>query len=696
MSLVHHINEAEAQDAMSVIAQWIGKNYNLQVRFHNGTEVSADIFNGIINIPKLACSSGLTEEDLMLLRGRVYHEAGHISDTELDKKEYPKGVLFQILNAIEDPRMERGIGDKYPGAAIVFRACAHYYNQKIAKDVAEGKVDAPLWEGLVAMGLQSNGIAPKWRLSPKAQKYFDAGYDTFCKWKGLRNAKGSLELAKELYDILKDAHEQDKQEQQQGQEQNEEDGESQEQQQGQGQNQSQTQEDGEEQEGEQETRTGNPQDFDNEEDEQQGQGGEGQEADDEEDGEGQGGEGQEDGDEGAESDADGESGESEGDESEGGSEGDSEGEEGEDGDCPQESSSSEEGSKEYNTNYDEPNTQGGGEDAEEDDNAEEEMAEELEGGKSLDEYQNEDIAEALENLDPADKKYLSRRDLDEHEYIDGTERDKQTFIEERAQVAAAVASMVRALEQAMRARTRCRQNRFQRSGKIDKTRLTQIAKSLSKEIFYTTKKGEKIETAVEIVIDESGSMGGQEVRDVRRVAIAVSEALAQLKIPFEITGSTTKYCGGDRNVEPLNGLSRTNPIRYRHYKTFGQNWLNCRHNIAKTGSYNHNVDGEVVEYAARRLLERPEPRKVILTLSDGLPDAGHGNGAVMGQNIVRTCERARQAGVEVYAFGIGTTAPARYYGEENFVCLPTGEELGPKFAAEFVSIVSGGRFKVGA
>jgi cobalamin biosynthesis protein CobT len=316
-------------------------------------------------------------------------------------------------------------------------------------------------------------------------------------------------------------------------------------------------------------------------------------------------------------------------------------------------------------------------------------------GKGLDDYQDEDIEDALNNLDPADKKYLSRRDLDEHNYIKGTERDKEQFNKDRAKVAAAVAAMVRALEQAMRARTRCRQNRFQRAGKIDKTRLTQIAKSLSKEVFFKTKKGEKLETAVEIVIDESGSMGGRECQDVRRVAIAVSEALAQLNIPFEVTGSTTKYGGGDHRITPRNGLARTNPIVYDHFKTFGQQWINVRHNMSQSRAFMHNVDGEVVEYAARRLLERPEARKIVLTLSDGLPDAGHGNGQEMGQNIVRTCERARKAGVEVYAFGIGTNAPAQYYGKDNFVYLPEGDDLGPKFASEFVAIVSDGRFKVG-
>jgi cobalamin biosynthesis protein CobT len=132
---------------------------------------------------------------------------------------------------------------------------------------------------------------------------------------------------------------------------------------------------------------------------------------------------------------------------------------------------------------------------------------------------------------------------------------------------------------------------------------------------------------------------------------------------------------------------------YKHYKTFDEQWHSVKHSISLTGSHHNNVDGEVVEYAARRLSGRPEARKVILSLSDGEPCAGHGNNAKMGRNIIRTCERAREAGIEVYGFGIATKAPQAFYGEENFIYLPDSE-IGVEFAKSFVNIVGGGNFKV--
>ena len=150
-----YYDESGAQNAMAIIAKWMGQSSNLRVLYHDGTAVDADIFNGVIRIPRLACSGGLTEETMQLLRHRVYHEAGHISKTKLDKDDYPSGALFEILNAIEDRRMEKAVEVEYPGATPVFDFGHRYNHQKIVERAAEEGIDAPLWEALVAMSFQS-------------------------------------------------------------------------------------------------------------------------------------------------------------------------------------------------------------------------------------------------------------------------------------------------------------------------------------------------------------------------------------------------------------------------------------------------------------------------------------------------------------------------------------------------------------
>lgn len=656
-----YYGEREAQDALAVVAKWMGRNSNLKVEYHNGTAVDADVFAGVIRIPRLATSNGLTEETLNLLRGRVYHEAGHIFDaahlTALKtKNKYPSGIKFEIFNAVEDMRMERSVSDRHAGAKSIFDWNAKYHNQKIAEKMAEGEINRPIWESLVAMMFQSAGMRAGWRLSEKAQKYFDAAYNKFCEWKKCKTSEDAVDLAEEIFEILKDTHEQDKEDKEQNQE-----------------SQNQNPEENEEQEQDEQ---------DEEEGEEEGQGeGEGQE-DENDNNQGQGSQG----------DFDDEEEEGEEDESSNGTGEDEE--EGDEGD-----SSDAGGSEEADENNERDVEQecGAGNNSEtkeeRDARLEEEMAEEAEG-ISLEEMQDADIAQAFDELDWEDKNYLSDKVADEHEVVEPQERDIARYQAERSEVSAAVAGMANALLQALRARTRCKRNPYQKRGKIDSRRLVEIAKGLSKDVFYTTKQGEKLDTAVEIIIDESGSMDCSDVKICRRIALAVAEVLTQLNIPFEITGTTTKYFQGDRGMTKLNGLDRTNPLIYKHYKTFEQGWHSVKHGIMQTSSYKHNVDGEAVEYASRRLLNRPEPRKVVLSLSDGEPFAGHDNQTTMEKNLIRSCERARAQGVEVYGFGVDTCAPRKYYGAESFIYLQGGK-MDTDFTKAFVKIVSGGQLYVG-
>lgn len=717
MSAVTYYRESEAQDAMAVVAKWMGQNFGLRVIYHDGDAVDADIFRGVIRIPKLACSGGITEESLMLLRGRIYHEAGHIAFTNLTKDEYPSGIHFQITNAVEDRRMEREVYEEFPGAKNIFRAMMIYYNKKIAERAASGPVGGVIWEALVAMSFQSEGVMPLWRLSDKARKYFDAAYDKFCEWKGLKDAKGSVALAKEILEIMKEVHEEERekeQEQEQEPEDNEETeseetGESEETDEGEGEGEGSDGE-GEESESE-ESGEGSEQEASDEEESDGEESGEGSSS--EEDEEGEESEGQSSGQSGdfddeeeeEEGESSGQSGDFDDEEEEGEEEGQSAGQSGdfddeeedgsesssdeadgsgEDEEGDESSPASEDSEDEENGSYDDSDgpEETSGERTEED--ILKDMEEELEG-LELSELQDEDIAEALSEIDPKDAAYLSKRDDDEHRTIEGTDFDKTRFKDNLDKVSNQVSSLTAALVQVLRARARCKKQSHQRRGRLDRRRLVAIAKNLSKDVFYTTREGEKMETAIEIIVDESSSMSSRYTH-VRQVVIAIGESLSQLGIPFEVTGTTTKYVA--YNAPALDGLDRTNPIVYKHYKTFGQGWDVVKHGLSQMSSHNHNIDGETVEYAARRLAGRKEARKIIFSLSDGQPVAGHGNNETMGQNLIRSCERARESGIEVYGLGVGTMEPARYYGRDNFVFIPDGN-IDESFAKAFVDIVGG-------
>ena len=738
-----YYGEHEAEDAMSVLAQWIGRDKNVQVVYHNGTAVDADIFKGIIRIPHMACASGITQEALMLLRGRVYHEAGHIDETSLSKAESPKGALHEIWNALEDRRMEAVESDRHKGCAVVFRWNNNYYNRKIAEQMSSGKKDAPLCEALCAMSLMVEGIQPAWHLGQKAQDYVDAAHPEFIKVKQCKNASAALDLAKVIYKLLKDVNDEWKQNQpppqpQQG-EKSKEQGEK-----------GEKGEQGEQGDGDQkgEPQSGGSKDFDDYENQKPEKGDEKKSSDkddgkdDAKDGSSKGKDKGDDSDEGkdkgdgdkgdsegtdgsgdeeeGDSDGNGDSGDGDGKNGEGSDDADGEGEgekgEGSKGDSEDDGPDGEKGGKNggksnkskpdsengedgdgepsgnmkagdvpYVPKNDEP--KGGKGDGKDKRDLEEEF-----DGLSREQAQNEDLEEFFKNLPVEDKKYLSRRDLDRHSAPETTDLDKTSYRDRLAQVSVTVSSMTRALEQALRSMSKCRKSPYLRRGKIDHQRLVAIAKNLSREVFYRTRDGMKLDVAVAITIDESGSMSN--FYEVQLLAMAIGEALNTIGIPFEIIGTTTLYAGGSYGMPEMNGFTRVNPIVYNHYKLFSDKWSNVRQRMVHTGCHHHNIDGEVVEYAAFRLKQRPERRKVIFSLSDGEPCAGHGNDGEMCANLKRVCKRVRKEGVEVFGFGVQSEAPRAYYGKDWFVYLDEVKKMGPEFVREFTRIVTEGGVRV--
>jgi cobalamin biosynthesis protein CobT len=314
-------------------------------------------------------------------------------------------------------------------------------------------------------------------------------------------------------------------------------------------------------------------------------------------------------------------------------------------------------------------------------------------GQDLNERANDEIAKALKDVEQSGQQlYTSRRDVDEHRTPNGGEIEKQQFAKVCDKMQNEVAAMTMALEQALRALTRCRKDQFMRSGRLDNSRMVEIAKNLSKEIFYQTRKGKELSTAVAIIIDQSGSMGCY--AEIRDLTILLGECLSRLDIPFEVIGTTTKYECGDRGLPARDGFTRTNPIVYDHFKNFEEQWMVVRQRMMHLGSFKHNIDGEAVEYAAKRVSMRPETRKIVFSLCDGCPCGGQHNDSDLGQNIVNVSKNARKAGIEIYGVGIGTEAPASYYGAENFIELNDGEGKGQQFVTAFAKILTNGQVKV--
>jgi hypothetical protein len=748
----------QVESAMKAVAPWIAQDRKVTIRYHRGTRVAADIFQKVIELPRFGT---LDNESLMIYRAWLYHEAGHMRNTKLTKREYPKRkALHKIFNALEDIRMQRRVAEKFKGADMAFRYAMDFYNKDIGKKVTAGQIQKPLFEALCAMGFAVEGMNPAWKLTPEASMYFHLAYPIFAKVNVAKSAKDCVEIAKEIYELIKEEKKKQSQEtsNQKGdtqserqQSQNGDEGDDDEQQEGDGEsyvdddfdmeeeqeknqdsqkkqksesrkkdeqesededNESSSESDNDDSDedskgsesdddsdGSDETKDdddadGDEDSGDSEDEESNGAGDEDSEEEDDEDVEDDSGDGESDSDESEEdeNDEDGEEQRDGGSKTHGDREEDSEND-------SRNSKESKDGDDENDTDTQKDESDDDSEDSDGEDSGktDEEIEDEMDDesdAAGIEEVLADEIEDAIENLDPIDREYCPCKDNDIFEIPDVSTINCEEYRKRREKVASSIMGMSRALEQALRTMARCRKNPYREHGRIDMKKLVDIAKSLDTRVFYNQRTGKKLDVACSIVIDESGSMG--QWFNVQLLAIALGETLNAINVPFEIIGATTKYAGGSPYIPQLEDFTRTNPIRYFFYKTFDEPWMQVRPRITNSSSYNHHIDGEVVETAAIRLSHRHERRKVIFSLSDGLPCSGHFASIddLMAKNLRRVCERARKSGVEVYGFGLGTREPKRYYGKDFFIYLKDMNEIGScRFFKMFADVLTKGAVK---
>ena len=193
--------------------------------------------------------------------------------------------------------------------------------------------------------------------------------------------------------------------------------------------------------------------------------------------------------------------------------------------------------------------------------------------------------------------------------------------------------------------------------------------------FKRLEKNETDKVAVSILLDLSGSMSGSKVETAKLAATAMAEALQGLNINFEVLGFSTKYGNGGRNNSGID-MSRFNRINealdHKIFKDFSSKKLS---GISLAKSSMNNNDGESVMWAAKRLSQRQEKRKVLIVLSDGMP-AGEGDSSVLQNDLRYKIGKIDKFGIETVGIGIQTDAVKHFYKDyvvvNNLKDLTTG------------------------
>lgn len=263
--------------------------------------------------------------------------------------------------------------------------------------------------------------------------------------------------------------------------------------------------------------------------------------------------------------------------------------------------------------------------------------------------------------------------------------NREAYEESRSGISSIIGQLSAYTEDSLKALSRCQKLSNLERGKIDNRKLASLSKSLTKKIFYKKTVGIDLDVAVTVMIDESGSIG-RRYKDLQSLAIAFSEVFVRLKIKFEVLGYTTGYY---TKFEVPKGFDRETPIKIFEHKNFNEDYQVAKYRLGSITSDSCNVDGESLMIAYRRIAKERVNRRIIFVLSDGMPNEGGGcSNTPLYKHLKDSVNFIRKSGTEVYAFGIGTKEPEKFYGEENFVYLASIKDLGSQFFRKFKQIVA--------
>ncbi len=240
-------------------------------------------------------------------------------------------------------------------------------------------------------------------------------------------------------------------------------------------------------------------------------------------------------------------------------------------------------------------------------------------------------------------------------------------------------------------RLQAQQNRsweFDREeGMLDAGRLARVVANPTMPLSFKIEKDTEFrDTVVTLLLDNSGSMRGRPISIAAICADVLARTLERCSVKVEILGFTTRAWKGGQSREKWlaegrpQQPGRLNDLRHIIYKRADSPWRRVRANLGlmmKEGLLKENIDGEALEWAHRRMLARPEARKILMVISDGAPvddSTLSVNPAIYLEkhlrDVIAMVEKRRA--VELIAIGIGHDV-TRYY--QHAVTITDVEQL---------------------
>jgi cobaltochelatase CobT len=224
-------------------------------------------------------------------------------------------------------------------------------------------------------------------------------------------------------------------------------------------------------------------------------------------------------------------------------------------------------------------------------------------------------------------------------------------------------------------------------GILDAGRLARVVANPTTPLSFKMEQDTEFrDTVVTLLLDNSGSMRGRPISIAAICADVLARTLERCNVKVEILGFTTRaWKGGQAREKWLQEgrpqqPGRLNDLRHIIYKGADAPWRRARPNLGlmmKEGLLKENIDGEALEWAHRRMIARPEARKILMVISDGAPV----DDSTLSVNPANYLEKhlrdviamvEKRKAVELLAIGIGHDV-TRYY--ERAVTITDVEQL---------------------
>jgi cobalamin biosynthesis protein CobT len=235
-----------------------------------------------------------------------------------------------------------------------------------------------------------------------------------------------------------------------------------------------------------------------------------------------------------------------------------------------------------------------------------------------------------------------------------------------------IAPMQKDIERIMASRSHVIRTPGHRSGKLHAPSLYRVSQG-DPRVFSQKQEHTSKDTAVSLLIDNSGSMMGEKCTLSMTAGYALASTLERVKIANEVLGFTTGnyYSVPDTLYKAMqedykkSGIEydRSLPLEIPIYKSFEERMATApikrrfAHMRKYQGGMSGNIDGESIQIAAERLLRRTEKRKVMIVMSDGRP-AGANR---CEEHLSTVIASLTKIGVECIGIGIQDSNVRRFY-----------------------------------